>query len=140
MIDDTVYVAEPKDVPKYELGKNGEWALKRGKDYEWERIVITDIPVEILLVKWEQLVNELSDKESELANLKEEYNQKEFEIVFQSDIDFKALYGSASEKTRKQHATKTLSELNQKKTNLELRIQWIKQYIPLIREVVRMKQ
>ena len=92
-----------------------------------------------LFTEYEFLINELMNKEAELSQLKEQYNDKEFEIVYQSDIDFKGLYGSTSEKVRKQHAKTVLSDLDSHISSLELSINWIKQYIPFIREVIRCK-
>jgi len=107
---------------------------------EWTVVPITIVPMPALVEEYEDLVYELSEKEVELANIKEEYNRKEFEIVYQSDIDFKALYGSAAEKVRKHHAEGVLKELDTKKSDLELSIGFIKNYIPLLREVIRSKR
>lgn len=107
---------------------------------EWKREDITVIPVACLVREWEKLVRELFDKECELGNKKEEYNQKEFEIVYMSDIDFKGMYGSTAEKVRKQHAAKELKHLDDEIKSLELSVAWIKQYIPLLKEAVRVKQ
>jgi hypothetical protein len=120
----------------YKLNGNGNWeqliAYDNGKT-KWCGCVITDVPVEKLLISWEFLVAELSLKEIALCKLKEEYDKKEFDIVYNSDIDFKALYGSTSEKVRKQHAKDMLIDLSKEIDSLELSIKWIKNYIPLIR-------
>ena len=116
------------------IDKNGDESIREVP------VKVTDVPVERLLIEWEKLVVELSDKEVELAGKKEDYNRKEFEIVFQSDIDFKGLYGSTSEKVRKQHAKTVLSKLDNEINSLELSINWIKQYIPLLREVIKTKR
>lgn len=92
-----------------------------------------------LVAEWEDLVKELSEKEVDLSSKKEEYANKEFEIVFMSDIDFKALYGSTSEKVRKEHAKNELSKLDGEIKALEFGINWIRQYIPLLKEVIRVK-
>lgn len=101
---------------------------------------ITDVPVDVLVNEWENLITELSDKEARLTELKELQTGKEFDIVYKSDIDFKSLYGSTSEKVRKQHANDVLAELNDEINNLELSINWIKRYIPLIKEAVQVKK
>ena len=101
--------------------------------------MIMNRSIEELIGEWESLVDELSDKEVKLGKLKELYNGNEFDIVFRSDIDFKSLYGSTSEKVRKQHAKDMLSDLNDEIQALELGINWIRQYIPLLREVIRVK-
>lgn len=104
--------------------------------YEWRDCSICNVPVGVLCDEWGELIIELSDKECELSNKKEEYNQKEFEIVYVSDIDFKGMYGSTAEKVRKQHAAKELKHLGEEIKSLELSINWIKHYIPLIKGVV----
>lgn len=115
-------------------GKDGEMVS------EWCGCVITDVTVEDLIGEWERLVAELSNKEVDLSSKKEEYANKEFEIVFMSDVNFKELYGSTSEKVRKQHAKNELSKLDGEIKALEFGINWIRSYIPLLREVVRCKQ
>lgn len=126
----------------YKLTDNRNWeqllAYDNGKT-KWCGCVITDVPVEKLLISWEFLVAELSLKEIALSNKKEEYDKKEFDIVYNSDIDFKALYGSTSEKVRKHHAKNELRELDDKINSLELSINWIKNYMQLIKEVIRSK-
>ena len=107
---------------------------------EWYVVPVRNVPVNVLLDVYEDMVVELSDKEFELSGVKEEYALKEFEIVFKSDIDFKALYGSASEKTRMKHAKEVLSDLDKRKQSLELSVDFIKNYIPLLREVLRCKK
>jgi hypothetical protein len=113
------------------LNKNG---------VEWCPVPMVDVPVDDLLMKWEDLTVELELKEKELAVKKERYANWEFDIVYLSDIDYKALYGSTAEKVRKQHAKRELSELNGEIVTLELGISWIKSYIPLLKEVIRSKR
>lgn len=128
-----------------------DWKFDDGKWYqagrhcedceiEWFRIDITVVPVVELLRTYEKLLIDLANKEIKLMQLNEKYDDKEFEIVYMSDIDFKGLYGSTAEKVRKHHAEKMLSDLNDEKSNLELSINWIKSYIPLLKEAIRVKQ
>ena len=117
-----------------ELDKNGEETMK------FLPCLVTDVPVDVLLEEWEDMVLELSQKEVELSTKKEQYNKREFEIVYMSDINFKELYGSTAEKVRKQHAKNELSELDSEINGLELSINWIRQYIPLLKEVIRCKR
>ena len=115
--------------------------MEYSEEYGWLRIPIADVKdVDELVMAYEDLVFELSEKEMELAQMKEEYNRKEFDIIFRSDIDFKSLYGSTSEKVRKQHAKETLAGLDKTKSDLELSVEFIKNYIPLLREVIRSKR
>ena len=70
---------------------------------------------------------------------KEEHDSKEFEIVYQSDIDFKALYGSTAEKVRKQHAKNELSDLNKEIKSLELSIDYLKRRLNYLKGLVTVK-
>ena len=90
-------------------------------------------------IEWSNLISRLSNRESKLNRLKEEYDNKEFQIVYQSDIDFKTLYGSTSEKVRKQHAKIELKELNDKIKGLELSIDYLKRRISFLRQLVPAK-
>ena len=106
---------------------------------EWNIVPITEVPLSCLLIEYEDIVLRLAEMSMELGIVKEEYSVKEFDIVFKSDIDFKALYGSTSEKVRKQHAKECLKELSDKKASLELSVEFLKQYIGLLKEVIRSK-
>lgn len=99
-----------------------------------------DVPVNYLLIEYEDFIAELSYKEMELSKKKENFNQKEFEIIYTSDIDFKSLYGSTAEKVRKQHANTVLRDLKTEINNLELSIDWLKRYIVFIRELICVKR
>lgn len=88
---------------------------------------------------WELLITELSEKEIELRNLKEKYDEKEFKIVYQSDIDFKELYGSTSEKVRKHHANKELQPIDDAINELELSISYIKRRLDYIKHLMMMQ-
>lgn len=90
-------------------------------------------------IEWYNLISELSKKEEQLYFKKEEYNQREFEIVFQSDIDFKALYGSTAEKVRKQHAKTELKELDKEIKGLELSVDYLKRRLSYLKGLVTVK-
>ena len=98
---------------------------------------ITDVPVAILLTTWEDLVIELSDKEKELYELKEEIFNKEQDII--RNTDFQKLYNQNNKYVRKEHLDKVLADNYVAKKDLEFRIDFIKQYIPLLKEVIRCK-
>ena len=125
-----------EDEVKFE---NGKWyqAVKDGDKMKWVQISITDVWPELLLLEWENLVHELSDKERDLHNLKEEYLHREQEIV--ATTDFKEIYGANNQKVRDRHVKETLSEMVEAKTNLQFSIDFIRNYIPLIKEVIRTK-
>ena len=92
------------------------------------------------LREWTRLITELSSKETELIRLKEEYAQKEFEIVFINDIDFKGMYGSTAEKVRRQHAVNELKPLKDKINDLELSIKSLTREISYLKELIRTKR
>ena len=110
------------------LNKNG---------VEWCPIPMIDVPVEELLMKWEDLVNELSDKEVELYRLKEAYLIAEADIV--NNTNFKELYGANNQKVRDNHVKNELSDMVSDMKALEFGIAWIRSYIPLLKEVIRVK-
>ena len=107
---------------------------------EWCGCMAVDVPVNYLLIEYEDFIAELSYKEMELSKKKENFNQKEFEIIYTSDIDFKSLYGSTAEKVRKQHANTVLKKLKTEINNLELSIDWLKRYISFLKELIRTKR
>lgn len=100
-----------------------------------------EMTIEDYFSEWDRLLNELSEKEIRLSEVKEEYNEKEFDIVFLNtgNVDFKELYGSTSEKVRKQHASMKLQALADEKTELELSIDYIKRRISFIRSLLNMQ-
>jgi hypothetical protein len=100
-------------------------------------ISFLDEPVINNLSEWSRCITDLSLKEKELIALKEEKSLKEFEIIFiNKDINFKELYGSTSEKVRKQHADKELKPLKDKINALELDIDYLKRRISFLRQLV----
>ena len=107
---------------------------------DWRPVYCHEVPVKYLLETYHCMVVELSRKETEYMELKEQYNSEEFEIVYMSDINFKELYGSTSEKVRKQHASTVLKPLKTKLNGLELSIDYLKRYIVFIRELIRVKR
>jgi hypothetical protein len=113
-----------------------EYLNKNG--VEWCPVPMVDVPVDKLLMKWEDLVLELSDKEVELLKLKEYIQSESFHI--ETTVDFKELYGKNNADVRKHHIKVELSDVFDNVQRLELSINWIKSYIPLLREVVRCKQ
>jgi hypothetical protein len=92
----------------------------------------------VLLTVWEGLVRELSDKEVELLNLKEYIQSESFHI--ETTFDFKEAYGKNNADIRKQHIKSELADVFDKVQSLKLSINWIKSYIPLVKEVIRVKQ
>jgi hypothetical protein len=114
------------------IDKNGDEEIKEAP------VKVTDVPVERLIIEWEDLVFELSDKEVELLKLKEYIQSESFHL--ETTVDFKELYGKNNADVRKQHIRMELDEVFNKVRDLELSIGWIKSYIPLLKEVIRSKQ
>lgn len=120
----------------YEVMHNIDYGNDNADEVTFE-CSITDVPVAILLTTWEDLVIELSDKEKELYGLKEEIFNKEQDIIRKTD--FNKLYNANNKDVRKEHLDKVLADNYVAKKDLEFRIDFIKQYIPLLKEVIRCK-
>jgi hypothetical protein len=108
-----------------------------GEKEIWSPVSVVDISVDVLLDKWEDLVHELSDKEVELYKLKEAYLIAESKII--NETDFKSLYGANNQKVRDNHVKSELADMVERKASLQLGIEFIRNYIPLLREVIRSK-
>ena len=120
----------------YWLGLHDDGTIER----DWRPVYCHEVPVKYLLETYHCMIVELTHKETKYMELKEQYTSKEFEIVYMSDINFKELYGSTSEKVRKQHASTVLRDLKTEINNLELSIDWLKRYISFLRELIRVKR
>ena len=120
----------------YWLGLHDDGTIER----DWRPVLCHEVPVKYLLETYHCMIVELTHKETEYMELKEQYNSKEFEIVYMSDINFKELYGSTSEKVRKQHASVELKPLKDELQGLELSIDYLKRYISFLRELIRVKR
>ena len=114
------------------MDKNGDEKI------EWVSVYITGVPTGFLLREWEDLVHELSEKEVELLKLKEYIAVKSFEI--EQETDFKTLYGKNNADVRKHHIKQELGDVFDEVQALELSISWIKGYVPLLRECIRIKR
>ena len=104
----------------------------------WVDTPITDVPVEVLLITWESLVNEQSNKEVKLLQLKEYVSSQSFKL--EQETDFKELYGKNNADVRKHHVKLELADVFEEIQGLEFGIGWIRQYIPLLKECIRSKQ
>ena len=102
------------------------------------RISICEVPLEQLLETYEDLVNELSGKEISYFTKKETYNALSEKII--RVTDFKSLYGKNNAEVRKQHVKGELSDLYSELKDLEFSIDYIKYYIPFLKEVIRTKR
>ena len=129
----------------YRLKDDGTWEqliayeAKDGEEIkEWCGCTVVDVSVERLLLAWESLIAELSLKEVELLKLKEFIAVKSFEI--EQETDFKTLYGKNNADVRKHHIKQELGDVFDEVQSLELSINWIKGYVPLLRECIRIKR
>ena len=105
---------------------------------DWRACRVTDVPVDYLIREYEGLINELSSKEVKLYSLKEAYLIAEDKIV--RETDFKALYGANNQKVRDNHVKNELADMVTEMKGLEFGMNWIRNYIPFLREVIRSKR
>ena len=90
------------------------------------------------LREWEELVNELSEKEIALFKWKEVYEIRAMEI--ENNTDFKELYGKNNEKVRREHIKNELADWHYIIKDLEFSIAWITRRISFLRELVKCKR
>ena len=86
------------------------------------------------LKEYEELVEELSQKELAYIEWKEVYRIKEEEII--NNTDFKSLYGANNEKVRRNHVKNALKTYDDNIIDLELSIDWIKRRIGFIKTYI----
>ena len=94
--------------------------------------------VMVLLSEWEDLVDELSEKEIALYEWKSVYQIKADEIG--AVTDFKKLYGANNQKVRDNHVKTELSDWYNTIKELEFSIDWIGRRISFLRELIRTKR
>lgn len=87
------------------------------------------------LREWENLVDELSEKELALIEWKQVYEIKAQEI--EDTTDFKAIYGRNNADVRKLHIKNELKDWSNIITDLEISINWISRRISFLRELVK---
>ena len=90
------------------------------------------------LREWEELVNELSEKEIALFKWKEVYEIRAMEI--ENNTDFKELYGKNNEKVRREHIKNELADWHYIIKDLEFSIAYITRRISFLRELVKCKR
>ena len=97
-----------------------------------------DLSVNDLLVEWEDLIEELSEKEIELTYLKQKIFEKEQIVI--NETDFKAVYGKNNADVRKTHLLSLMKTDYENRNTLELSVDWINRRISFIRELVKCKR
>ena len=88
--------------------------------------------------EWNELINELSEKEVELRQLKEDYAEESEEII--GNTDFKGLYGRNNDGIRKMHIKQELHDEYVEIKSLEFSISYIERRISYLRELIRFKR
>lgn len=91
-----------------------------------------------LLVEWEDLLEELSEKEIELTYLKEKIFEKEQLII--NETDFKEVYGKNNADVRRNHLLSLMKTDYDNRNTLELSVDWINRRISFLRELVKCKR
>ena len=93
--------------------------------------------IQIITAEWEDLLEELSQKEVEYYMLKEAYNYLSEKII--ADTDFKELYGKNNETIRKNHVKKELAEMVTDLKNYEFSINYIQRRISFLKAMTYVK-
>ena len=107
-------------------------------ELEDKKVRSIELPLTDLLCEWEDLVEDLTEKEIEYYYCKERYQSKADVII--AETDFKALYGANNQKVRDNHVKKELSKDHLHLKNLEFIIDWLNRRISFLRELVRTKR
>ena len=91
-----------------------------------------------LLEEWEDLIEELTEKEIDYYYNKRTYNALADKII--AETEFKSLYGANNQKVRDSHVRNELSDLYNDIKTLEFSIDWIQRRISFIRELTHVKR
>jgi len=118
---------------------DGKWKMYDEQEDEWVTVMIVKVPIETLLEEYNNLLRELSQKEEELNTITHDYREKQINIMYIENIDFKTLYGKANDDIRKHHFRTVHAELIQQKEALELSTDYIKRVIGLFKRVIDYK-
>ena len=90
------------------------------------------------LRQWDELIEELSEKEIALFQWKQVYEIKANEII--EHTDFKELYGANNQKVRDNHVRNELADWYDTIKELEFSIAYIERRISFLRELVKCKR
>lgn len=88
-----------------------------------------------LFKEWEELINELSEKEITHFKMKNDLEEKKNDIIL--NTDFKKLYGKNNEDIRKAHLKKETGLLSDKIKDLEFDISYIKRRIKFLENITK---
>ena len=98
----------------------------------------TDLTIGELLKEWEDLIEELTEKEIDYYYNKQVYQQLGDKII--SETDFKSLYKANNQKIRDNHVKKELATLYGTIKDLEFSIDYLNRRISFLRELVKCKR
>ena len=93
--------------------------------------------IQIITTEWEDLLEELSQKEVEKYMLEESYQIQSEEII--AKTDFKELYGKNNDTVRKNHVKKELSTLHEQIKTLEFSINYVQRRISFLKAMTYVK-
>jgi hypothetical protein len=110
----------------------------KNKPVEIEVRYSTDLTIGELLKEWEDLIEELTEKEIDYYYTKRSYQGLSDKII--AETDFKSLYGANNQKVRDNHVRNELSDLYNTIKTLEFSIDWIQRRISFIRELTHVKR
>jgi len=120
-----------KDIADYMEGDNMPMTTKEIFEVKYREI-------DEDLIEWDELINEVSNKEKALVEWKELYQVHSDKII--AETDFKALYGANNQKVRDNHVKQELSSWYDTIKDLEFSIDWIGRRISFLRELIRVKR
>ena len=89
------------------------------------------------LWEWSKLITELSEKETQLLEIKDMIFDKEQWII--ENTDFKEAYGKNNSDVRKLHLSKHMKKEYDNRRSLELSIDYIKRRISFLKSLIRVK-
>ncbi len=94
--------------------------------------------IDTLLIEWNYNINELSNKEWKLIQIKEKYSKEEQDIL--TNFDFNEAYGANNDKIRKNHIKKALKPMVDEQNALGLSINYLKRRNTFLKTLVDVKK
>ena len=107
-------------------------------EYLEEKVYSKDFTIVDLVCEWEDLIEELSEKEIDYYYTKRSYQALSDKII--AETDFKALYGANNQKVRDNHVRNELSDWYDIIKDLEFSIAYIERRISFLRELIKCKR
>jgi hypothetical protein len=107
-------------------------------EYLEEKVYSKDFTIVDLVCEWEDLIEELTEKEIDYYYNKRTYNALADKII--AETDFKSLYKANNQKIRDNHVKKELATLYGTIKDLEFSIDYLNRRISFLRELVKCKR